>query len=363
VASPSSSVTRWAPLAEKYGKRFGVPASTLLGLIQVESGGNPHAVSPAGAQGLTQFMPGTAHGYKVKPWDPASSIRGAAQYLSDLGYHKDPRTALAKYNGGPGNPQYSYAKAVLGAASAFGDPTSAPPASVSPSPGTPAAPDPAATLAQTLQRSQGSVSPPSAPAFAAKVQTPIGYQPQPNVSAPPQDDLRQQLMDTLRGPADVPLTAPTVVGDLGSHAGTYGPAPAEGFKGGYPLGKRGQVIGTPYAGTHAKAFNVSGGSDNWQSENAVDIRVPVGTPVYAEADGVLGNTGSLGQGGRFAGLRTNLISKGNAYYYAHLSKLGPGIKAGAHVKRGQLLGYSGAANGVPHLHFAIERGDPRKLVQ
>jgi murein DD-endopeptidase MepM/ murein hydrolase activator NlpD len=143
--------------------------------------------------------------------------------------------------------------------------------------------------------------------------------------------------------------------------GAIGSAPAAPRSSGrYPLGKVGKVIGTPYSGTHAKAFNVSGGSDNWQSENAYDISIPVGTPVYAVADGVLGNTGSLGEGGRFAGLRTNLIGKGNAWYYAHLSKLV--VKQGQRVRKGQLLGYSGEANGVAHLHFAQENGDPESVL-
>lgn len=43
----------------------------------------------------------------------------------------------------------------------------------------------------------------------------------------------------------------------------------------------------------------------------------------------------------------------------HLSKLA--VEAGQHVKRGQLLGYSGSANGAPHLHLGVEHGDPQKL--
>jgi murein DD-endopeptidase MepM/ murein hydrolase activator NlpD len=143
------------------------------------------------------------------------------------------------------------------------------------------------------------------------------------------------------------------IGGSGARGGR-GPAGS----GNYPLGKQGKLLGGPYQGTHAKAFNAAGGSDNWQSENAVDISIPVGTPVYAIANGTLGNTGSLGEGGRFAGLRTNLIGKNNSWYYAHLSKLAPGIQAGARVRKGQLLGYSGEANGVAHLHFAQERGNP-----
>lgn len=127
----------------------------------------------------------------------------------------------------------------------------------------------------------------------------------------------------------------------------------------YPLGERGQIIGTPYQGTHAKAFNVKGGSNNWQSENAYDIKVPVGTPVYAVTGGTVSPPGyGFGPGGqgRFAGDRLHLVGNGNVFYYAHLSKLV--VHPGEQVQAGQLLGYTGEADGVAHLHFAAEKGDP-----
>jgi len=118
-----------------------------------------------------------------------------------------------------------------------------------------------------------------------------------------------------------------------------------------------RVIGLPYQGTHGKAFNIRGGSDNWESENAVDFSVPVGTPLYAIESGTVGSQiGSLGQGGRFAGLRLHLQSAGNEWYYAHLSRLA--VRAGQYVRKGQLLGWSGEANGVPHLHLAQRSGTP-----
>jgi hypothetical protein len=125
----------------------------------------------------------------------------------------------------------------------------------------------------------------------------------------------------------------------------------------YPLPHPVKAIGVPYQGTHARAFNKSGGSDNWESENAVDLPTPKGTPVYAVEAGTIGKQiGPMGSG-RFAGNRLHLVTAGNEFYYAHLSKLV--VKAGQTVHAGQLLGYSGVANGVPHLHIAAKVGDPR----
>jgi murein DD-endopeptidase MepM/ murein hydrolase activator NlpD len=116
----------------------------------------------------------------------------------------------------------------------------------------------------------------------------------------------------------------------------------------------GKLIGRPYEGTHRLG--------NWQSDNAIDLAAPVGTPIYAVADGVIGpRFGSLGSSNpRMAGLRLTLESSGNAFYYAHMSRFAPGIKPGASVRKGDLLGFSGSANGVPHLHFGVQHGDPRR---
>lgn len=126
-------------------------------------------------------------------------------------------------------------------------------------------------------------------------------------------------------------------------------------KGRYPLGKRGKIIGVPYQGTHTMY-------GNWESDNAVDIAAPVGTPVYAVADGTIGSQiGALNSSDpHLLGLRVHLVTQGNEFYYAHLSRLV--VKAGQHVKAGQLLGYSGEANGVAHLHFASENADPRSIL-
>jgi murein DD-endopeptidase MepM/ murein hydrolase activator NlpD len=123
----------------------------------------------------------------------------------------------------------------------------------------------------------------------------------------------------------------------------------------YPLGRKGAIIGTPYHGTHTLG--------NWQSDNALDIKVPEGTPVYAVTDGTIGpRIGSFNtKNPRFAGERVTVVGKTNSFYYAHLSKLV--VQAGQTVTAGQLLGYSGEANGVAHLHFAVKAGAPGDVVR
>jgi murein DD-endopeptidase MepM/ murein hydrolase activator NlpD len=124
-----------------------------------------------------------------------------------------------------------------------------------------------------------------------------------------------------------------------------------------------QSTAPPYAGgpkDHgARAYG------NWQSDNAYDLLAPVGTPIYAVDSGTIGDRfGSLSSSNpKMAGLRLNLLGSRNNYYYAHLSRFAPGIKPGVRVKPGTLLGYSGEAVGVPHLHFATERGDPKSWIR
>jgi hypothetical protein len=70
--------------------------------IRQESGFNPNAVSSAGAIGIAQFMPATAEGLGIDPYDPHASLRAAASYMAqkDAYYQGNDALALAAYNAG-----------------------------------------------------------------------------------------------------------------------------------------------------------------------------------------------------------------------------------------------------------------------
>jgi hypothetical protein len=132
-AAPSAQLAAvpYANLFSQAGARYGVDPSLLAAVASQESGFDARAVSPAGAEGLMQFMPSTARGLGVNPSDPASSINGAARYLSGLqGQFGSTSLALAAYNAGPGAvsryggiPPYAqtqnYVRAVLSKAEAY----------------------------------------------------------------------------------------------------------------------------------------------------------------------------------------------------------------------------------------------------
>lgn len=109
----------------------GVRPSLIVTVIGVESGGNPKAVSPVGAQGLMQLMPETAKRFGVSnSFDPAQNIMGGSKYLAFLMKHfeGDHVLALAGYNAGEhrieeydGVPPFTETRGYLIKAAAFID--------------------------------------------------------------------------------------------------------------------------------------------------------------------------------------------------------------------------------------------------
>jgi len=98
--TPQELVTRAAVQA-------GLPPAIVHSVAKAESAYQPNAVSPKGAIGLMQLMPGTAAELNADPHDPAQNAEAGARYLRDLllKYENDPHQvskAVAAYNAGPG---------------------------------------------------------------------------------------------------------------------------------------------------------------------------------------------------------------------------------------------------------------------
>ncbi len=157
------------------------------------------------------------------------------------------------------------------------------------------------------------------------------------------------VMDTFAGAGTTKPLDPK--GAMPGAAGLQGtPAlPTAGMSGAGPTGGKGKAIGYPCRGTHI-------GLGNWQSDNAVDISVPIGTPLFAPEDGVVTKVrqkaDGCGGGGRFAGTQVTIQGTSTSFFFTHLCKVN--VRTGQRVKAGTKIGESGEANGTPHLHFGVQ---------
>ncbi|MEM8616366.1 MAG: M23 family metallopeptidase [Pseudomonadota bacterium] len=89
-----------------------------------------------------------------------------------------------------------------------------------------------------------------------------------------------------------------------------------------------------------------------------DFAAPTGTPIFAAGHGVVERASRYGGYGNYIRLRH---ANGYKTAYAHLSRYGRGIKAGARVRQGQVIGYVGStgASTGPHLHYEVHiKGKP-----
>jgi soluble lytic murein transglycosylase-like protein len=101
---PSFVPARFRAALFRAAARWNVSAALLAAQLMAESGFDPYAVSPAGAQGIAQFMPVTAATYGLEdPFDPEAAIDAQAHLMSELlRRFGSVRLALAAYNAGPG---------------------------------------------------------------------------------------------------------------------------------------------------------------------------------------------------------------------------------------------------------------------
>jgi hypothetical protein len=100
---PSFVPSRFRAPLLRAAAHWNVSAALLAAQLMAESNFNPFALSPAGAQGIAQFIPSTAASYGLKdPFDPVEAMEAEAHLMSDLiARFGSPELALAAYNAGP----------------------------------------------------------------------------------------------------------------------------------------------------------------------------------------------------------------------------------------------------------------------
>lgn len=114
------AIDRWQTHIVEAAKRFRVPENWIRVVIDAESNGDPRAVSPKGALGLMQLMPGTwdelriRHSLGADPFDPRANILAGTAYLDAMRDRFGYPGLFAAYNVGPARyEKYLHGKASL----------------------------------------------------------------------------------------------------------------------------------------------------------------------------------------------------------------------------------------------------------
>lgn len=235
VGPPSDGVLRWSSDVDEASRQYGVPREIILGIMDIESGGNPEAVSAAGAMGLMQVMP-FHYAQGENGMDPRTSILRGTKILAD-NYRRwgDWDRAAAAYFGAiddkgnitdatdvTGTSGSKYVQLFRGAASKYSAP-----AQPKPAPQSSAAPPAQVTQAQPVQQrapdgftwstdnpNSAQYARPGAPKF--RVRDPYGNE----------YELTQEQIDkTPGGSRHLTILGPVAM-NAGAAAGPPQPAPA-----------------------------------------------------------------------------------------------------------------------------------------
>ena len=101
--------SQYVAMAQQDASNVGISPDYFVRQINQESGFNPNALSPAGAEGIAQFEPGTAAGMGINPWNPIQALQAAAHLMASYNrtYNGNYAMALAAYNGGTGTVAYA----------------------------------------------------------------------------------------------------------------------------------------------------------------------------------------------------------------------------------------------------------------
>lgn len=96
--------SQYIEIAREDAIAAGISPDDFVRQINLESGFNPYAELPAGAEGIAQFEPATAAGLGIDPFNPTQALQGAAQYMARLSaqFGGSYAEAAAAYNAGSG---------------------------------------------------------------------------------------------------------------------------------------------------------------------------------------------------------------------------------------------------------------------
>jgi Transglycosylase SLT domain len=103
AAAPAAHTTGTTALIDNAARKYGLPPAFVRAVVAAESGYRADAVSPKGAIGLMQLMPGTARELGADPRVAEQNVDAGARYLRELllKYDEQAYHALAAYNAGP----------------------------------------------------------------------------------------------------------------------------------------------------------------------------------------------------------------------------------------------------------------------
>jgi len=107
TVSRLESIDRFANLIDQASDRFALPARWIRAVLKIESGGDENAISPRGAMGLMQLMPGTwvelsaRYGLGLDPFDARDNILAGTAYLKEMHDRFGSAGFLAAYHAGP----------------------------------------------------------------------------------------------------------------------------------------------------------------------------------------------------------------------------------------------------------------------
>ena len=104
AAAPAAKPAGLTELIDNAARKYGLPPAFVRAVAAAESGYHANAVSPKGAIGPMQLMPGTARELGADPRIPEQNVDAGTRYLRDLllKYDNHAYHALAAYNAGPG---------------------------------------------------------------------------------------------------------------------------------------------------------------------------------------------------------------------------------------------------------------------